>query len=737
MVRYDYPYLKDKVFLKKVDNLRIREQYVKITALTFDEHPIQAIEGIVTNGSINVDGASAVRRTCNFTMIADGISSNVLEVENVISINKKISVEIGIKNTLSKYTEYPILWFPQGIYVITSPSISHGVDGTTISIQAQDKMCLLNGDVGGVLPAAIILNEIENYNGLDVKVDGQSYTVGEFQLMKNNLFRLESDKSVESLSKYTKRCALVNTFLSDLNVKSSIEQPKIYQIIQELVHHWGGEQLGNILISDIPNQIKQSMQWVGDTPLYQICPKGFENSEGAYFTTNEPTDLLENAKEKTVIKYNYGDSIGFTYADFIYPGELSSAAGDSICTILDKIRDTLGNYEYFYDLNGNFVFREKKNFLNTTQAKTELNNMQDQNYALNMSKGKTIYDFSDGTIISSYSSSPQYGMIKNDFIVWGQKETATGQKVPIRYHLAIDDKPKVVDKEVQCIHYIDSLDKTDKYVIPIIIPEGQKLKIPGLSGVLYRHEKDPNDVFYIYDEENKIYRRVVQQDESEKVVTITPKDWRTQLYLNGQQAVFNGIDSNYYFAELANEWTQLYDIVDGDFRPEFKTNPTNAQYFLDFIDSGTAISRFSVSNIGRRTKVVSDDSINCIFEPAIPDWILINTEADNAEQQRGAAKKDGQKYIQVNEYIYDRLIMGSNFNSAYNAVRELLYQYTGYNESVSIQVLPIYYLEPNVRISINDVDSGIHGEYIINSYTIPLEIGGSMSISCSKAIERV
>jgi len=29
----------------------------------------------------------------------------------------------------------------------------------------------------------------------------------------------------------------------------------------------------------------------------------------------------------------------------------------------------LGNYEYFYDLNGNFIFQEKKNFLNNAQSK--------------------------------------------------------------------------------------------------------------------------------------------------------------------------------------------------------------------------------------------------------------------------------------------------------------------------------------------------------------------------------
>ena len=32
-------------------------------------------------------------------------------------------------------------------------------------------------------------------------------------------------------------------------------------------------------------------------------------------------------------------------------------------------------------------------------------------------------------------------MIKNDFVVWGERESASGEKLPIRFHLAIDEKP--------------------------------------------------------------------------------------------------------------------------------------------------------------------------------------------------------------------------------------------------------------------------------------------------------
>jgi hypothetical protein len=66
-----------------------------------------------------------------------------------------------------------------------------------------------------------------------------------------------------------------------------------------------------------------------------------------------------------------------------------------------------------------------------------------------------------------------------------------------------------------------------------------------------------------------------------------------------------------------------------------------------------------------------------------------------------------------------------------------LYTHTYYCESISINCIPIYYLEPNVRISVYDEDSGIVGDYIIKSFNIPLAYNGSMSITATKAEELI
>ena len=119
-------------------------------------------------------------------------------------------------------------------------------------------------------------------------------------------------------------------------------------------------------------------------------------------------------------------------SDFVYPGELIGNAGDTIVTILDQIKNTLGNYEYFYDVYGNFIWQEVKNYLNTTQATIDLEQLEQKDYSLvmhdfvsltgedyllDMTKGKSLFNFEDSKLISSYSNSPQYNNIKNDFIV--------------------------------------------------------------------------------------------------------------------------------------------------------------------------------------------------------------------------------------------------------------------------------------------------------------------------------
>ena len=130
-----------KSFLKDLDQEKNKIIYARITLLNFAEAPIEQIEGRVTQGSINIDGASAVRRSCSLTLVAKEYDYNW-------ELNTKFKLEIGVENQInSKYPE--IIWFPQGIYVLTAFNTAKTVNNFSISIQGKDKMCLLNGEIGG------------------------------------------------------------------------------------------------------------------------------------------------------------------------------------------------------------------------------------------------------------------------------------------------------------------------------------------------------------------------------------------------------------------------------------------------------------------------------------------------------------------------------------------------------------------------------------------------------------
>ena len=641
---YDFPYLKDSVFLKKFDELKLKEQYVKLIVLTFDEMPIQEIQGKVIGGNLTLDGSSGMRRTGNLSMIADEYENDLTDTKHLLSINKKVEVLIGFVNTTNEYTEYDMLWFPQGIYVIISPNISHNSDGVNISLTLHDKMALLNGECGGTLPASVTFNEIE-----DIDEDG--------------------------------------------NIQ--VTEPTIYQIIQELVNHFGGEQLGKIIISDIDNKIKKVMKWTGSTPLYLYQEPAADGTIYNSFSTNYNELAARQAQGYgTIREFSYGQDIGYILTDFIYPGELVGNAGDTVVTILDQIKNTLGNYEYFYDVDGNFRFQEIKNYLNTSYSTFLINEMNADNYLVDYTSGESAYTFEDANIIQSYSNSPQYQQIKNDFLVWGKRTSIDGKDVPIRYHLAIDSKP-TIGNSYKVFFFTDPDDGITKAKKPVEFSSKSNFHDKGEAGNYY-YAAD-TDIIYKWATDAKAYEQTPYTIE-----TIKATDYRTELYMAGVASEPFGLDSNYYYTELKNEWPKLYDMRNQKFFEGVIDQPSDIDFFLDFIDTPTAISEFSVQNIGRRTTTLVDDSINCIFEPDNPDIVIIEAGSENADSIQRECEARKQEYAQVRSEIYAMLLNGGALRSAYDEIKKELYQYTNYNEQISLTTLPIYYLEPNVRITVRD-----------------------------------
>ena len=689
-------FLKDQLFLDQLDSLKLKNQFVRITILSWEEEPLTEIQGRVINGSLNLNGSSSLRRTANLTFFAEAKENDLTRVDTDLSINRKIKLELGIDNTVPNYvykvknamtgviTEEVLdykqmygerIWFPLGIYVLFDPNISHSTNGVNISMSLKDKMCLLNGDAGGVIPASTEFHTRE---------------------------QIDEDGVVTK------------------------DYPVIRQIIQECVQHFGCEDPARIIIADLDDRIKQVMRWMGDDPLYYAEAPVTEDTpvdiEAAIYTLdyNEAVEYA-GGDELAVKIIKYGDEAGFILTDFIYPGELICDAGETITGVLDKIIAILGNYEYFYDVYGNFRFQEIKNYLNityTTQyfkdliqyAGTEKEPPQ-ISYDVDLTGGKAAYVFAGSNLISSFANTPKYSNIKNDFMVWGVRKSPNGAEVPIRYHLAIDARPEM--------QYDD---QTDEF-----------------------YYQDHNHIVFYEDEfgikRAKVWRRTTDEEE-EGGVTVRTYDWREELYFQGIEASSTGSDYSWYFTELVTEWPKLWDFDTHKFQDYVNQDPASIDFFLDMIDSGAEVGQYSVPNIGRRSQVISDDKINCIFEQEVPDLVMIKilpdgTETEEMAQLREECDSIGQNWIHVSETIYDLLAIGGIQNSCYQRVCELLYQYTNMNNTITIQAIPIYYLEPNIRINVQDPASGIFGDFMIQTISLPLTIDGQMNITASKALQKI
>ena len=443
----------DKNFLLQLDKEKNKIIHARITALTFDEQPCEAIEGRVTQGSISVDGNSAVRRTCSLTMIAKEFNyQNYYWGENT-----KFKLEIGVENYVDRVNYPEIIWFKQGIFVFTSFNTSRNANSFNISIQGKDKMCLLNGEVGGSLEASVDFGNIEE----------------------------ESEDGVWTITPIP-----------------------IYEIIRNAVHTYAGEPYHNIIINDIDDYGLELLEYRYDIPLFLYRKADSDDpswSESAIFdnillggkldckvdrydeetktyirtatTVNEllPTELDmlvdslmgTSTPSKIWIKddeygkdmpwyfarVDYGQTAGYRLTDLTYAGDLIANVGESITSVLDKIKNMLSEFEYFYDLDGQFVFQRKRAFINTLwspQVEGETEEIDEngnsvyhsEKYVQSIAEASSwAYVFNDAELISAFNNNPNLLNMRNDYSVWGVRKGISGADIPVHMRYAIDTKP--------------------------------------------------------------------------------------------------------------------------------------------------------------------------------------------------------------------------------------------------------------------------------------------------------
>lgn len=690
--------LYDKEFLNELFSRKKRWVYARVTALTQQEKPIEYIEGKITGGTINIDGASIVRRTCSLSMVAQDVNIN----DFYWGVKNKFKLEVGLKNEINP--KYPdIIWFKQGIYLITSFNTSRSTSSLSISISGKDKMALLNGDIGGNVNASTDFGQIEE----------------------------ESENGVWTIRKIP-----------------------VQEIIRNAVHTYANEPYWNIIINDLDTYGLELMEYRYDTPFYLYRKVGtyiydnalMENDAKMYYYDKACTDgpyslkqldkdhldnltqtmvnnkepkpvyVKDNDNEYIFAKISYGDTAGYRITDLTYAGDLIANIGDTITSVLDKIRSMLVEFEYFYNVDGQFVFQKKQSFVSTMWTPLESDQYGNQYIAESLAVADSrVYNFQGSEMITSFSNNPNLQNMKNDYSIWGQRETVSGATVPVHLRYAIDIKPTryvsvtVANSEVE--------DYNKKY--------GTKLK--GQVSIEYTTDK--------YDWREIIYQMAIDYfkynilDNFElKVGKANPE------YPTGK----TGYEQ--YYTDMEGFWRQLYDpsLPSEDYYSDPSSNylywnkavynaPETLNFWFDFLDSGGELMQYNAHSIGTRPKPVNETTIKSIYFRETPNVIFRQYDSEDITLT-------GYRYIQVKD-IDTMFSISAQGKSAKDRLDELIYQYGYCTESVNLSTIPIYYLEPNIRIHIRDEEVNIDGDYVVTKMTIPLAYNGTMSMTATKAAD--
>lgn len=735
--------LLNKQLLNELDKNNQREIYAKIISLTSDELPVEEITGTVTQGTLSIDGSSRVRRTCSLSLVANRLNIN----EYYWSFATKFKLLIGLKLTKDMrekysayadisidpttgqilinsepalvYKDYPdVIWFKQGIFLITSFKYIINTNGTdNIYISGKDKMSLLNGDISGVFMHTI-------------------------------------DVGTEEILEYDEEMNIINRTETPLTIK---------QIITELIHKYGNEPMHNIIVNDLDDNGLIMLDYNGENDIYlfkNVKTGLFENVlfDGdiiRYDRYNNPIKLSELTEYEldtlasdyisttaklikntdnildityyTIVKCSYGSIVGYRTTDWTYPsegGELIINAGQTVTQALDAICNVFDNeYEYFYDVEGRFIFQKKITYINThwnnlleTFELNKSNNELESTTYIESNKliSQFSYSFIGNQILTTFNNSPNLANVKNDFAIWGKRKAKLNSKEnAIHLRCAIDEKP-------------------DKYI--------------SFDGIEYNSDK--------WD-----WRELIYQMARDYYNHNHDDDYEVVLHKNNPSYPFGKTGYESYYEDMLGFWRTIYNpqskdnskffLEKGDnetlsdfekrryWNRDVINNPSSLVFWFDFIDGKTSeLNKYSVKAIGNRPKVVNNDKIRAIYYGEIPT-LIYTTFNEYRELKNNNLLKDGYTYIILPESLEEYFDATRKQKSAQDELDNLLYQHSYCAESIQINTIPIYHLEPNTRISVYDEKTKINGEYIVNKTVITLNYNGTMQIMATKAPTRL
>lgn len=641
----------DTSFLLDLDKQKHKIIYAKITALKFDETPIETIEGRVTQGSINIDGASAVRRSCSLTLTTKDFRYN----NYYWSLHTKFKLEIGIENHIS--TKYPkIIWFNQGTYLITSFSSSLTTNNFTIQISGKDKMALLNGEIGGSIGGTTDFGSIDEEN-----------EKGEWVNRKLTIYEIIR----EAVHTYAKE-PYHNIVIKDLDIQGlelleyRDEKNPLYLCRKkdEIVYNHfykDGKKPCFVYFSDQNNNVGS---FIKKTTLEELQPTDLDILINPLFGTNYPKLIKFNEDPNFyyVSKIEYGQTAGYRNTDLVFPKDLIANVGETITSVFDKIIQTMFNdYEYFYNLDGQFVFQKKQIYINTPWTPIKQSNEEFYVDSVNEST-QYSYSFNDATLINTFNNNPNILNLRNDYSISGKRKSIDGSvEIPILMRYAIDEKPE----QYTCIEIEDDNEDLIRY------NKKNNLNYSGQKMYTYSTEKyDWREIIYQMASD---YYKYGQLDDFYLRVAAANGD----LYPNG----ITGYEQ--YYIDIKSFWRELY----------------NPFIYYDTYKKNEKIEKkvLNLENLEKELKSLEKELENLEGEEKVKK----EEEKNNLQSQIEKIKSEivehenyyYYSYDKKNNIIYKNQVLGEAYSDQYKRMKDIKNNKIVYAKSIMpkmMEKIPIF-----------------------------------------------
>jgi hypothetical protein len=139
----------------------------------------------------------------------------------------------------------------------------------------------------------------------------------------------------------------------------------------------------------------------------------------------------------------------------------------------------------------------------------------------------------------------------------------------------------------------------------------------------------------------------------------------------------------------------------------------------------------SDAKVGDVYKILNADPDNNINAGDLVIWTGDTWEKFNGVFQTGSLTEEELTSLKTGIGIGITRIPAEDY------IRASLHQYLSYNENITINAVPIYHLDVNQLIYVENNESDIQGNYIIDSISYPLNFDGLMTINARKMMTMV